>query len=84
MSAGAVVDDVTEVASWRERAVLAEGRLAVAEERLERAEARVVELAEQVAVLSRMLFGRSSEKLGSGQAGNRAGDDRRVTPAAWW
>jgi hypothetical protein len=51
--AGAVVDDVTDVAYWRERAVLAEGRLAVAEERLAGAEARVSELSEQVAVLSR-------------------------------
>ncbi|MFZ0160559.1 MAG: IS66 family transposase, partial [Kineosporiaceae bacterium] len=47
-----LVVDVSEVTSWRERA--------------ERAEARVEELAEQVAVLSRMLFGRSSEKAGAG------------------
>jgi len=71
-----VVDDVTDVAYWRERAVLAEGRLAVAEERLASAEARVLELAEQVAVLSRMLFGQSSEKTGPRQPGDRAGDDR--------
>ena len=55
--------------------MLAEGRLAVAEERLASAEARVLELAEQVAVLSRMLFGQSSEKAGPGQPGDRAGDD---------
>jgi hypothetical protein len=70
-----VVDDLTDVAYWRERAVLAEGRLAVAEERLAGAEARISELSEQVAVLSRMLFGQSSEKTGPGQAGGRADDD---------
>ena len=55
--------------------MLAQRRLAVAEERLASAEARVLELAEQVAVLSRMLFGQSSEKTGPGQPGDRAGDD---------
>jgi hypothetical protein len=60
------------VAYWRERAVLAEGRLAVAEERLAGAEARVSELSEQVAILSRMLFGRSSEKARP-RAARRAG-----------
>ena len=49
--------------------MLAEGRLAVAEERLASAEARVLELAEQVAVLSRMLFGQSSEKTGRAARG---------------
>ena len=46
-----------------------------AEERAERAEARVEELVEQVAVLSRMLFGRSSEKAsaGVGEPGEPAG-----------
>jgi transposase len=63
MSAGTVIDDVTEVAYWRERAALAEERLAAAE-------ARISELAEQVAVLSRMLFGRSSEKSGPGGPGD--------------
>jgi transposase len=62
-----LVVDVTEVASWRERAERAE-------QRAERAEARVEELAEQVAVLSRMLFGRSSEKA-SGGAGEPQGAD---------
>jgi transposase len=74
----ALVDDVTDVTSWRERAEraearaeLAEGRAERAEGRAERAEARVEELAEQVAVLSRMLFGRSSEKgpAGGGEGG---------------
>ncbi|MDQ2874569.1 MAG: hypothetical protein M3Y33_07100 [Actinomycetota bacterium] len=51
-----MIDDATVVACWRERAVRAEARLAVAEERLAGAEARVLELAGQVAVLSRMLF----------------------------
>jgi transposase len=56
------VVDVTEMTSWRERAERAE-------QRAERAEARVEELAEQVAVLSRMLFGRSSEKASPGAGG---------------
>ena len=47
----------------------------LAEERLAAAEARVLELAEQVAVLSRMLFGQSSEKTGTGKHGDRPGDD---------
>jgi transposase len=71
-----LVVDVAEVTSWRERAERAE-------QRAERAEARVEELAEQVAVLSRMLFGRSSEKASPGAgapqgtdgSGERADDD---------
>ena len=57
MGSETLVADVTDVTFWRERA--------------ERAEARVEELAEQVAVLSRMLFGRSSEKgpAGGGEGG---------------
>jgi transposase len=70
-----LVVDVTEVTSWRERAERAE-------QRAERAEARVEELVEQVAVLSRMLFGRSSEKAspgpgdpgGPGEPGGQAGE----------
>ena len=58
-----------------ERATLAEGRLAVPEERLAGVEARVLELPEQVSVLSRMLFGQSSEKAGPGKPGDRAGAD---------
>jgi len=54
------VVDVAEETSWRERA--------------ERAEARIEELVEQVAVLSRMLFGRSSEKASAG-AGGPGGTD---------
>jgi hypothetical protein len=42
--------------------VRAEARADLAEERLAAAEIRIVDLVEQVAVLSRMLFGRSSEK----------------------
>jgi transposase len=71
--AAALIDDTDDVAYWRERA--------------ERAEARISELSEQVAVLSRMLFGRSSEKTrgsggedeadfegrGGGSAGERRG-----------
>jgi hypothetical protein len=52
LSDAAAVDDVM---SWQERVRAAEGRA-------EAAEARVAELAEQVAVLSRILFGQSSEK----------------------
>ena len=48
MSPVVLVGEVVEVVSWQARA--------------EAAEARVAELSEQVAVLSRMLFGRSSEK----------------------
>jgi transposase len=54
-----VVDDAADVAAyWRERAERAEGQVA-------ELSARVGELSEQVAVLSRMLFGRSSEKTRS-------------------
>ena len=69
-----LVVDVTEVTSWRERAELAERRAERAEERLAAAEARIEELVEQVAVLSRMLFGRSSEKVSVG-AGDLRGSD---------
>ena len=75
-----MIDDATEVAYWRERAIRAESRLAAAEERLAGAEARILELSEQVAVLSRMLFGRSSERAGSGKPGDRAGDDGQGDP----
>jgi transposase len=64
-----LVVDVTEVTSWRERAERAEQRAERAEQRAERAEARVKELIGQVAVLSRMLFGRSSEKASPGPDG---------------
>lgn len=74
MSAGVVIDDATEVAHWRERAELAESRLVGAE-------ARIGELVEQVAVLSRMLFGRSSEKSGPGGSGDRVGDDGQADPS---
>jgi transposase len=67
-----LVVDVAEVTSWRERAELAEERAERAEERLAAAEARIEELVEQVAVLSRMLFGRSSEKASAG-VGDRQG-----------
>jgi transposase len=51
-----VIDDAADVAYWRARAERAEGQVAVLE-------GRVAELSEQVAVLGRMLFGRSSEKM---------------------
>jgi transposase len=80
VSAGPLVVDVAEVTSWRERAERAEERAEVAEQRAERAEARVEELAEQVAVLSRMLFGRSSEKgsAGAGDAQGSAGSGEQA------
>jgi hypothetical protein len=59
---GPSVADVAEETSWRERAEGAEQRLAVAE-------ARIEELTGQVAVLARMLFGRSSEKASAGTGG---------------
>jgi transposase len=52
---GPVIGDAADVAYWRARAEQAEGQVA-------KLDARVAELSEQVAVLSRMLFGRSSEK----------------------
>jgi transposase len=56
VSAPVLIDDAAvDVTSWQER-------LRAAEVRADAAEARVAELSEQVAVLSRMLFGRSSEK----------------------
>jgi transposase len=74
VSAEPLVVDVAEVTSWRERAELAQERAERAEERLAAAEARIEELVEQVAVLSRMLFGRSSEKASAG-AGALQGTD---------
>jgi transposase len=50
-----VIDDAADVAYWRAQAERAEGRVV-------ELDVRVAELSEQVAVLSRMLFGRSSEK----------------------
>lgn len=66
MPAAPAVDDA-DTAHWRARAEHAE---AVAE----RLEARVGELTEQVAVLSRMLFGRSSERNGPPSGGEPAPD----------
>lgn len=74
MGSESLVVDVTEVTAWRERAELAEKRAEQAEERLAAAEARIEELVGHVAVLSRMLFGRSSEKTSAG-AGEPQGSD---------
>ena len=52
-----MIDAAADVAYWRARAERAEGQVA-------ELDVRVAELSEQVAVLSRMLFGRSSEKTG--------------------
>lgn len=57
MLSGPVIDAAADVAYWRTRAERAEGQVA-------ELDVRVAELSEQVAVLSRMLFGRSSEKTG--------------------
>lgn len=72
------VDDA-DTAYWRGRAEGAEARVEVLESRIgeltERAEARdarIEELTEQVAVLGRMLFGRSSEKSGPPPTGGEA------------
>ncbi|MGH3788313.1 MAG: IS66 family transposase [Pseudonocardiaceae bacterium] len=81
MPAQTVFDVATEVGLWRERALTAEGRLDEAVDRLAGAEARILELAEQVAVLSRMLFGRSSEKASAGGVGDPAGGDGLADPA---
>lgn len=70
MFSGSVIDDAADVAYWRARAERAEGQVA-------ELEVRVVELSEQVTVLSRVLFGRSSEKanpipdqgVGAGESG---------------
>jgi transposase len=77
-----------DVAYWRARAEAAEARAERAEAAAEQLRARVEELGEQVAVLSRMLFGGSSEKNagptpgadgGPGKAadGGRAGEAGR-------
>jgi transposase len=68
-----VIDDATQMAYWRERAEQAEERLAGAE-------ARICELVEQVAVLSRMLFGQSTERTRHGGAGDPAGDESPGEP----
>jgi len=72
-----VLNDDADVASWRERLEAAEARAERAEARAEAAEARLAELTEQVAVLSRMLFGQSSEKSrpGAGSAADVPGGD---------
>ncbi|HET9654164.1 MAG TPA: transposase, partial [Kineosporiaceae bacterium] len=69
-----LVVDVTEVTSWRGPAERAEQRAEAGEQRLAAAEARIEELVGQVAVLSRMLFGRSSEKVSAG-TGDLQGTD---------
>jgi transposase len=81
VSAQTGFDEATEVGIWRERALRAEGRLDEAVERLAGAEARILELAEQVAVLSRMLVGRSLEKTSPGGPGDRAGGGGLADPA---
>jgi len=58
-TAPVVVDPVGDVAYWRARAERLEAELADAN-------ARIAKLTEQVATLSRMMFGRSSERGGRG------------------
>ncbi len=67
--------DATDVAYWRERAERAEESFA-------EANTRISELSEQVAVLSRMLFGRSSERTRPtpDQGGQPGEPDRLDTP----
>lgn len=65
---------------WRERALRAEAENVLLTERLAAAEARLVELAEQVAVLSRMLFGRSSEKTATGAGPDPLDDGTQTSP----
>ena len=74
------IDDA-DLAYWRARAEAAEARAEAVEARAERAEALaerlqawVEELGEQVAVLSRMLFGDSSEKQNSGRSAGAGGE----------
>jgi transposase len=74
-----VEDALGEVAFWRERAVRAEASLGEAHK-------RIGELSEQVAVLSRMLFGRSSEKAGTSQPADAVGEQAAEEPggpAGW-
>jgi transposase len=62
-----LADPTAEVAHWRERAERAEASLASVEAELGEARTKIAKLTEQVATLSRMMFGRSSER--GGQAG---------------
>jgi transposase len=59
----------------------AEAENAVLKERLAETETRLAELTEQVAVLSRMLFGRSSEKTPAGPPAPAGGDGQPPSPA---
>lgn len=63
-----------EVAVWRERALRAEAGL-------EQALIRIDELSTQVATLSRMLFGQSSEQAGRRAAPGSVGDQASQAPA---
>lgn len=65
---------------WRERALRAEAENVLLKERLVAAETRLVELGEQVAVLSRMLFGRSSEKTAAGGGPDPVDDGAQAPP----
>lgn len=67
-----MIGDAADVAYWRARAERAEGQVG-------ELEVRVAELSEQVAVLSRMLFGRSSERMNPIPArGGQAGEPDRL------
>jgi multidrug resistance efflux pump len=59
-----VADPSEDVAYWRARAERAEASVATIESELREAHARIAKLTEQVATLSRMMFGRSSERGG--------------------
>jgi transposase len=66
---------------WRERALRAEADNTALKKRLAETETRLAELTEQVAVLSRMPFGRSSEKTPAGPAAPAGGDGQPPSPA---
>jgi len=75
-------DDADVVRLWRERAERAEARAVRAEESLAEALARIDELSGQVAMLSRMLFGQSSEQAGRVWPGSGDGRAAGSPPAA--
>jgi transposase len=56
---------VETTAYWRERALRAEARAVAAEERTEELAGELREVKASLATLSRMVFGRSSEKTGT-------------------
>jgi transposase len=71
---------VETTAYWRERALWAEARAVAAEERTEELAGELREVKASLATLSRMVFGRSSEKTGTcGDAGRQGEKDAGET-----